>query len=727
MSKKVLVTGGAGYIGSVLVRDLLNKGYFVRVFDSLYFGGESLEDVRNSPNFELIQGDLQSIDNFPNLLEGVEGVIHLAGISNDPSCDLDPYYTKKINVDASKKLVMMCKEKGVKRFLFSSSCSVYGTGITTQLDENSQKAPVSLYAKTKLEFENILLEMMGENFHPIILRNGTVFGYSPKMRFDLIVNLMTKCATKDKKVFVLGGGKQWRPNVHVKDVSKAFIKCLEAPIEKVKGEIFNVGSNDLNFQVREVAEKVGSMIKDVKIEYVPSDQDTRNYNVNFDKMNQVLGYTTDFKIEDGIKEIEENILNGSMGDLESIRYYSIKTIKELLNKPAVVTGKPIRSTFLPFALPLITEDEEKEVLDTLRSGWLTTGPKTKIFEEKLKKYTGAKYAVALNSCTGALHLSLLALGIKPGDEVITTPLTFAATANVIVHVGAKPVFVDINRDTLNIDPKKIEEKITNKTKAIIPVHLAGQPCEMDEITRIAKKHNLKIIEDAAHAIGAEYKNKKIGSMSDAVCFSFYPIKNITTGEGGAVLTNNEELAEKIRILSLHGISSDAWKRYMKDGEPNVWHLIEPGFKYNMTDIQASLGIHQIDKLDHFLDIRKSYANVYEKEFSNFKGIILSRKIDDVKHACHLFPIILDTDELTVNRDEFINAMKKENIGTGVHFPSLISSYYSSTYGYKEEDFPNVTFVSKRIVSLPLYPKMNVGDVRSVVDATKKIVSYYRKN
>jgi len=723
--KKILVTGGAGYIGSVLVRDLLNKGYFVRVFDSLYFGKESLEDLENNPNFELVQGDLQNIDNFPNLLDGVEGVIHLAGLSNDPTCDLDPYYTRKINVDASKKLVIMCKEKGVKRFLFSSSCSIYGTGITTQLDENSPKAPVSLYAKTKLEFENILLGMMGENFYPTILRNGTVFGYSPKMRFDLIVNLMTKHAAKNKKVFVLGGGKQWRPNVHVKDVSKAFIKCLEAPIEKVKGEIFNVGSNDLNFQVCEVAEKVGLVIKDVKIEYVPSDQDTRDYNVNFDKINQVLGYITDFKIENGIKEIEENILNNSFGDVENIKYYSINTIKEILNKPAVITGKPIRSSFLPFALPLITENEEKEVINTLRSGWLTTGPKTKLFEEKLKQYTGAKYVIALNSCTGALHLSLIALGIKSGDEVITTPLTFVATANTIVHVGAKPVFVDIDRDTLNIDPDKIEEKITSRTKAIIPVHMAGQPCDMDKIAKIANKHNLKVIEDAAHAIGSEYKGKKIGNISDVTCFSFYPTKNMTTIEGGAVLTNDEELAEKIKILSLHGISSDAWKRYTKEGSV-TWQLIEPGFKYNMTDVQSSLGIHQIDMLDNFVDIRMGYANVYEKEFENFEGIILPKNIDNIKNSRHIFPIILDIDKLTITRDQFVDIMKKENIGTGIHFPSFIPGYYNKSYGYKREDFPNADFIWDRIVSIPLYPKMSVEDLRNVIDATKKIISYYRK-
>ncbi|MGA9097610.1 MAG: DegT/DnrJ/EryC1/StrS aminotransferase family protein, partial [Methanotrichaceae archaeon] len=265
--------------------------------------------------------------------------------------------------------------------------------------------------------------------------------------------------------------------------------------------------------------------------------------------------------------------------------------------------------FLPYNLPSIEEDEINEVVDTLRSGWLTMGPKTQEFERLISKYTGARHTVAVNSCTGALHLSLIALGVGCGDEVITTPYTFAATGNTIIHTGAKPVFIDIKKDTYNIDPEKIEDAITSATKAIIPVHYAGQSCDIKAILDIAEDHGLFVIEDAAHAIGAEYDCQKIGTFGTTTCFSFYATKNMTTGEGGAITTEDDELADKLRTIRLHGISKDAWNRYSEKGK---WYyeIEDAGWKYNMTDIQAALGIHQIKKLDSFIDIRREYANIY---------------------------------------------------------------------------------------------------------------------
>jgi len=380
----------------------------------------------------------------------------------------------------------------------------------------------------------------------------------------------------------------------------------------------------------------------------------------------------------------------------------------------------IRTTFLPFALPSIGNEEIEEVIDTLKSGWITTGLKTKKFEDKFKAYIGCEHAIAVSSCTAALHLALVAAGIGQGDEVITTPFTFAATGEVIIYVGATPVFVDIKKDTYNIDPDKIEDAITSKTKAIIPVHFAGQPCDMDKILKIAHDHNLIVIEDAAHAFGAKYKEKLIGTIGDITAFSFYATKNLTTAEGGMVTTNNPEYADKIRLLSLHGMSKDAWKRYGAEGS---WYyeIMYAGYKYNMTDLQASIGIHQLAKFDQFQKTRRAYAKQYTDELEGIRGITTPYIRSDIEHAWHLYTILIDPDVMGFDRTQFIEALAHENIGASVHFiPLHLHPYYRNIYGYKRGYFPNAEYIYDRILSLPLYPSMTPDDLNDVINAIKKI-------
>ena len=369
---------------------------------------------------------------------------------------------------------------------------------------------------------------------------------------------------------------------------------------------------------------------------------------------------------------------------------------------------------IPFALPSIGDDEINSVIETIRSDWLTMGKKTFEFEDAIAKYTGAKYAVAVNSCTAALHLSLLASGVKHGDEVITSPFTFAATGNVIVHSGARPVFVDIDRETFNIDPSKIVRAITPNTKAIIPVHYAGQPCDMSEIMNIANENDLVVIEDAAHAIGAQYHKRKIGNLGNPTCFSFYATKNMTTGEGGAVTTNDEEFADKIRKLRLHGISKDAWKRY---GAGGSWKYdIEVcGWKYNTTDINSAIGIHQLKKIDEFNRIRKMYAGIYSRNLYQVKNL----KVPSIYHednVFHLYPILVPKDQ----RDTFITNLADMGVFCSVHFiPLHLHSFYQKEYGFKYGDFPVCESVYEREVSLPLYPKMTEDDIKYVIECVKK--------
>jgi dTDP-4-amino-4,6-dideoxygalactose transaminase len=381
----------------------------------------------------------------------------------------------------------------------------------------------------------------------------------------------------------------------------------------------------------------------------------------------------------------------------------------------------MRKDFLVFGRPQIEEDEIAEVVATLRSGWIGTGPKTTAFEEAFRTMIGAQHAISVGSCTAALHLSMLVSGIKPGDEVITTPMTFCATANAITHVGAKPVFVDIDPQTLNIDPAQIENAITSRTRAIIPVHFAGRPCDMQSITAIAKKHNLMLIEDAAHAIESRTPDGKIGNIGDLTCFSFYVTKNITTAEGGMITTNNAEWAEKLKIYALHGLSHDAWKRYSDSGFKH-YEVQFPGFKYNMTDLQASLGLHQIKRLDKNLRHREAIWQRYNEAFQNLP-IELPYPIEkNTVHARHLYTILIDPKETGIKRDTFQHELFKRNIGTGIHYTSVhLQPYYRDIQGYLRGQFPAAEYISDRTLSLPLGPSMNDQDVEDVVEAVCEII------
>lgn len=382
--------------------------------------------------------------------------------------------------------------------------------------------------------------------------------------------------------------------------------------------------------------------------------------------------------------------------------------------------KPARATFLPFAAPSIGEEEIAEVLDTLRSGWLTSGPKVKRFEEEFAARVGAKYAVAVNSCTAALHLALEAVGVGEGDEVLTTPMTFAATGEVIRYLGATPVLVDIDPITMNIDPEKlaVAAKTAWRAKAIIPVHIAGLMCAMDPIMEIARDHGLAVIEDAAHTFPSTYKGRMVGTIGQITCFSFYSTKTITTGEGGMATTDDEALADRMRMMSLHGISKNAWTRYTASGSWQ-YDILYPGFKYNMPDMAAALGLAQLQKADSFHKRREEIARRYTEAFGLVHDILETpppAPKGDV-HSWHLYILRLHVERLRIGRDQFIEELKRANIGASVHFiPLHLHPYYIETYGYDPNDFPCAYKSYQRSISLPIYPKMTDEDVESVIAA-----------
>jgi dTDP-4-amino-4,6-dideoxygalactose transaminase len=383
--------------------------------------------------------------------------------------------------------------------------------------------------------------------------------------------------------------------------------------------------------------------------------------------------------------------------------------------------------FLPFSLPDIGEEEISEVSDTLRSGWLTTGPKTKRFEADFASYIGSNVeAIAVNSATAGLHLALEAAGVGPGDEVITSSYTFTATAEVIRYLGANPVFVDVQEDTLNIDPAAIATSITVRTKAIMPVHFAGLACEMNSILQIAARHHLKVIEDAAHALPATSGEQLIGTLNtDATVFSFYVTKTLATGEGGMVVTRDPQLAKRCRIMRLHGVDRDAFDRYTSETPAWFYSVVAPGFKYNMTDVAASIGIHQLRKLDRFQRRREELAHRYDEAFGDLCVRRPAHAPAGEVHAWHLYVIRLN-DDAPVSRDTFINEMAAAGIGTSVHFiPLHLHPYWRDTYRLRPEDFPIATRAFQHVVSLPLYTRMTDADQERVIRATRAILNRRR--
>lgn len=402
-----------------------------------------------------------------------------------------------------------------------------------------------------------------------------------------------------------------------------------------------------------------------------------------------------------------------------------------MEKLAIHGGTPVRNDFLVYGAPDIGEEEIEEIVACMKSGWLSTGPRATRLEQGIAEYTGAAHAVATNSCTAALHLSLLVAGVGPGDEVITTPLTFAATANVVEHVGARPVLADIAKDTFLIDPAAVEARITDRTKAIIPVHFAGAPCNMDAINAIAHARGIAVIEDAAHALGTTYRGRMIGDGTNFTCFSFYVTKNIAAGEGGMVTTNSAESVDLLRCYGLHGMTRGAWQRYSSTSSRLHYEVVYPGYKYNMPDIAAAIAVQQLKKLERFIARRQQYADMYFELLGDQPALILPDSLRSVspstRCAWHLYPVMVRPERLTASREEIMAAMIAENIGVATHFRALFEQpFYRDKYNLRGEDYPNAKFVSDRVFSIALTSKITPDDIHSVVTALNKVLSHYAK-
>ena len=393
---------------------------------------------------------------------------------------------------------------------------------------------------------------------------------------------------------------------------------------------------------------------------------------------------------------------------------------------AIDGGDPVRSTLLPYGRQSINEDDIAAVIEVLRSDWLTTGPKVNEFEEAVADYVGARYAVAYSSGTSALHGAAFAAGLGPGDEAITTPLTFCATANCVLYMGATPVFADVSADTLNLDPDLVSSKITPRTKAILPVDYAGHPVDLEAVRSLAEKHNLVVIEDAAHALGAEYKGRKIGSASHMTTFSFHPVKHITTGEGGMVTTDDPELAARLRMFRTHGIDPDARLRQGPVNGPWHYEMTELGYNYRLPDIACVLGTSQLARMPGNLERRREIVGHYSKAFANLTGVSTPIERPDVRSAWHIYPIRIQLENLTVGRREIFEALRAENLNVNVHYiPVHLHPYYRERFGYEGGEYPIAEDAYERLITLPLFHSMTDQDVGDVVTAVTRVIGHFQ--
>jgi dTDP-4-amino-4,6-dideoxygalactose transaminase len=585
---------------------------------------------------------------------------------------------------------------------------------------------VSIFGETKLAAEQAVLGLRSERFVPVVFRTATMYGWSRRMRFDLAVNQMTATAVRQGRIVVRGGGAQWRPFVHVRDAARAMVLGVEADADRVAGEVFNLGSDAQNFRIGDLAWVVADRIGNVRVEVARDDDDQRNFRVRFGKIVGRLGFEAEHGIEEGISEVRRLLEEPAMDPMAE-QYFNVARMKRLRATPVDAGGEPIAARFIPLSKPSLGAEEEQAVLEALRSGWLTSGPNISAFERSFAELLEARHAVAVNSCTAALHLCLVELGVRPGDEVITSPITWSSTGNTILNMGARPVFVDVDPATLNMDPALLEAAIGPRTKAIMPVHIAGHPCDMASVASVAAKHGVPVVEDAAHALGASWHGQAVGTISPYTCFSFYAVKNITTMEGGMITLSDADRAAHLRFLATNGMSATAWDRYGRSAVAAPQEVVEPGYKYHLGNVAAAMGLQQLRKLPRFLAARRRLAEMYSEVLREVEEVELPPSFEEGDHAWHLYIIRFRLERLSKSRDELAHALRRENIGTGVHFYGLhLHRYYRERLGMKPEDLPHATEASRRILSLPLHPEMSDKNVHEVVMALKKVLAHARK-
>jgi len=738
-NKKILITGGTGSFGYKATQKFLQAGAEVIIYSRDEYKQALMK--KEFPDAKFCIGDVRDLERLQECTQGVAVIIHAAAMKHVDICEQNSSEAFKTNVLGSKNVVAAALSNDVPVIInLSADKAVYPAGIYGESKAESEKIFVEGARKAKvlgkpcrfsnLRYSNVLSSRgsVVEIFEKILQDDKTVTVFDDKM-IRLVLTQNQVISLVEFTINNSLGGETYlikSPVLRISDLATAMQQHLGKGKVEIKNEIREGEKYDAVLLSAEESRRTLITTESYLVilpEFAVSlsgyhERYGDNYFAQGEYGTHNAQYLNNEEIIKMVYEESDELYN---------QHNNHNTEKQgTADLPALEGGTPVRDTHLPYATQWTGEEEKKEILEVLESGWLTTGPKVQQFETDIAEYLGAKYAIALNSGTAALHCCVGALDIGPGDEVITTPFTFLATANAIVYVGATPVLVDVEEDTYNIDPEEIRKKITPRTKAIIPVHYGGHPCNMDEIKKIAEEYDLKVIEDAAHALSTEYKGQKIGTHSDMVIFSFHPVKNITTAEGGIITTNDEELAKRCVMHRTHGITKEAMERYGKDANW-TYDMQRLGHRYNMTEFQAALGVAQLKKIGFFQQRREGIVDKYQQAFSSMPELILPTVKDYAKSSWHLFPIRIREEMLNADRNKMIKALKAENIGVNVHYiPIHMHTYYQKNFGFKEGDFPKAEKIYSSIITLPLFPKMSEQDADDVIKAVRKTINYYRR-
>ena len=714
-----LVTGGAGFIGRWVVKRLLEDYHNVWVLDNLSNGSErNLEEFKDDPNFrDLVIGDIkQDTETLSSLFKNHFDICyHLAAAINTQDSIDDPEPIFNNNVRGTFNVLEECRKNDIK-MVFVSTCMVYEkTDGHKAISELHPTKPVSPYAASKISGENMVLAYYHSYGLPtVVIRAFNTYGPFQKSSGEGgVIAIFIKRNLEAKTLKIFGDGKQTRDFLYVDDCARGIVETGYS--SKVDDGVINIGTGQ-DVAIINLAKIITNGKNQIRHVLHPHPQsEIQRLRCDYAKAKKNLDWKPRISLEEGIK-LTEKWIKKQMEEEKKVERKVISVHED---------SRPIQTKLLRYARQWIDEDDIQAVAEVLESDWLTTGPKIAEFEAQFAKYVGAKYAVAVSSGTAALHAACFAAGIDKGDEVITTPITFVASSNCILYMGGKPVFADIKENTYNIDPKEIDRKITDRTKAIIPVDFAGQPADLDAIHEIAQKHNLIVIEDAAHALGAECKGRRVGSISDLTTFSFHPVKHITTGEGGMVVTNDKECYEKLLIFRTHGVNKNRVKLRKNEG-PWYYEMQGLGYNYRITDFQCALGISQLKKIDEFVKRRREIVKRYNDALKSIEEINTPYEKPEVKSTWHIYVIRLKLDRLKVSRKEIFEALRRENIGVQVHYIPIYYQPYYQKLGYKKSLCPAAERYYEGAITLPLFPGMDNKDALRVINTVKKIIIRCRK-